>query len=215
MDSFVCGPLAPYVEGFAEQLLREGYTLSSAGQHVCFIAHLDRWLRAAGLDVADLNVSVLDRYLVDRRVAGYVEYRSWKALWPLLDYLAPLGLLPTPEPVEQGPADARLADYRRYLRTERGLTAGTVRGYVDAVRPFVSGQVREGRLDLSGLAAADVTGFVLAACPGRAVGSAKLIVCALRSFLNWLHVTGTTSVSLAPAAPGGGGLAAQRLTEGP
>ena len=52
LDSFVRGPLAPYVEGFAEQLLREGYTLSSAGQHVCFIAYLDRWLTAAGLDVA-------------------------------------------------------------------------------------------------------------------------------------------------------------------
>lgn len=27
-------------------------TPSSARQHVCFIAHLDRWLTASGLDVA-------------------------------------------------------------------------------------------------------------------------------------------------------------------
>lgn len=214
LDSFVRGPLAPYVEGFAEQLLRDGYTQSSAGQHVCFIAHLDRWLTAAGLDVADLNVSVLDRYLIERRAAGYVEYRSWKALRPLLDYLAPLGLLPAPEPIEHGPADALLADYRRYLLTERGLTAGTARGYVGMVRPFVSGQVREDRLDLTGLVAADVTGFVLAACPGRAVGSAKLIICALRSFLNWLHLTGTTSASLAPAAPAVAGWRLSGLPKG-
>ena len=214
LDSFVRGPLAPYVEGFAEQLLRDGYTQSSAGQHVCFIAHLDRWLTAAGLDLADLNVSVLDGYLIDRRAAGYVEYRSAKALRPLLDYLAPLGLLPSPEPAEHTPSDALLADYRNYLLTERGLTAGTARGYVDTVRPFVVSQVREGSLDLSGLVAADVTGFVLAACPGRAVGSAKLIVCALRSFLNWLHLTGTTSVCLAPAAPAVAGWRLSGLPKG-
>jgi hypothetical protein len=42
---------------------------------------------------------------------------------------------------------------------------------------------------------------VLASCPGRAVGSAKLIVCALRSLLGWLHLTGTVEVSLAAAVP--------------
>lgn len=201
LDSVVRGPLAPYVEGFAEELLREGYTPSSARQHVCFIAHLDRWLTSSGLEVADLNSSVLDGYLADRRAAGYVEYRSAKALRPLLEYLAPLGVLPPPAPIRQSAADALLADYRHYLLIERGLTAGTGRGYVDAVRPFVLSQVRAGRLDLSGLVAAHVTGFVLAACPGPAIGSAKLIVCALRSFLTWLHLTGITSVCWASAAP--------------
>ena len=42
LSSFVRGPLEPYVTGFAEELLRQGYSRSSAGQHVCFIAHLDR-----------------------------------------------------------------------------------------------------------------------------------------------------------------------------
>lgn len=214
LDSFVRGPLAPYVEGFATQLLREGYTSAGAQQHVCFIAHLDRWLTAAGLDVADLKASLFDRYFVERRAAGYVQYLSVKALRPLLDYLAPLGVLPQPETVELAPADALLADYRSYLLAERGLTAGTARGYVDAVRPFVVSQFRAGRLDLSGLDAADVTGFVLATCPGRAVGSAKLIVCALRSFLNWLHLTGTTSVSWASAAPAVAGWRLSGLPKG-
>jgi integrase/recombinase XerD len=53
------------------------------------------------------------------------------------------------------------------------------------VRPFVAGRLRGDVLDLAGVTAGDVTGFVLAACPGRAVGSAKLIVCALRSLLRW------------------------------
>jgi integrase/recombinase XerD len=46
-----------------------------------------------------------------------------------------------------------------------------------------------------------VTGFVLSACLGRAVGSAKLIVCALRSLLRWLHLTRRAPTSLASAVP--------------
>jgi hypothetical protein len=49
LRSFVRGPLEPHVTGFAEELLRRGYSRSSAGQHICFIAHLDRWMRARGL----------------------------------------------------------------------------------------------------------------------------------------------------------------------
>ena len=49
-------------------------------------------------------------------------------------------------------------------------------------------RLRGDGLDLAGLTAAEVTGFVLAACPGRAIGTAKLIVTALRSLLRFLHV---------------------------
>ena len=44
----VRGPLESHVIGFAEALLRQGYSRSSAEQHVCFIAHLDRWMQAEG-----------------------------------------------------------------------------------------------------------------------------------------------------------------------
>ena len=38
---------------------------------------------------------MIERYLAQRRAAGYVEYRSVKALRPLLAFLAPLGVLPS------------------------------------------------------------------------------------------------------------------------
>ncbi len=72
---------------------------------------------------------------------------------------------------------------------------------MDAVRPFVTGRLHGEVLDLAGLSAVDVTGFVLAACPGRATGSVKLIVCALRSLLRWLHLTGVVAAPLASAVP--------------
>jgi integrase len=64
-------------------------------------------------------------------------------------------------------------------------------------------------LDWAGLTGVEVTEFVVAACPGRAVGTAKLIVCALRSLLRWLHLTGEIPVPLAGAVPA---VAGWRLT---
>ena len=215
MRSFVRGPLEPHIAGFAEELLRQGYTRTLG--RAARVLHrasgsLDELAEGVGLD--ELSGPVIERYLAERRAAGYVEYRSVKALQPLLDYLAPLGVLPVPQEVAPGPVEELLGRYRDYLLGERGLTHGTARGYVDCVRPFVATRVRGDVLDLAGMTAADVTGFVLAACPGRAVGSAKLIVCALRSLLRWLHLTGLVPASLAAAVPSVAGWRLSGLPKG-
>ena len=102
-------------EDFASEVKASG-----AEQHLCFIAHLDRWLNGKGLALGDLSATVIERYLAQRREVGYVEYRSSKALQPLLDYFRPLGLLPAAEPVVLGPVEALLGRYREYLLIERG-----------------------------------------------------------------------------------------------
>jgi len=214
LRSIVRGPLEPHVAGLAEELLRQGYTRSAAEQHVCFIAHLDRWMQAEGIGLEGLSRSAIERYLAQRRAAGYVEYRSLKALRPLLAYLAPLGVLPIPQEVPPDPVEELLGRYRAWLLVERGVTPGTARGYLDCVRPFVATRARGDALEFTRVTAADVTAFVLAACPGRAVGSAKLIVCALRSLLRWLHVTGQVPVSLAAAVPSVAGWRLSGLPKG-
>ncbi len=70
LRSFVRGPLEPHVTGFAEELLRQGYSRCSASQHVCFIAHLDRWMSVQGVGLGELGGSVIERYLAERRTAG-------------------------------------------------------------------------------------------------------------------------------------------------
>ena len=214
LRSIVRGPLEPHVAGLAEELLRQGYTRSAASQHVCFIAHLDRWMQAEGVGLDGLSRLVIERYLAQRRAAGYVEYRSLKALQPLREYLAPLGVLPIPQEVPPDPVEELLGRYRAWLLVERGVTPGTARGYLDCVRPFVATRACGDALEFTRVTAADVTAFVLAACPGRAVGSAKLIVCALRSLLRWLHVTGQVPVSLAAAVPSVAGWRLSGLPKG-
>jgi hypothetical protein len=94
LRSFVRGPLESHVMGFADELFRLGYSRSAAEQHICFIAHLDRWMSGAGIGLDEVSSSMITRYLAVRRAAGYRQYRSVKALQPLLDYLAPLNVLP-------------------------------------------------------------------------------------------------------------------------
>jgi site-specific recombinase XerD len=214
LRSIVRGPLERHIVGFAEELLRQGYSRSAASQHVCFIAHLDRWMQAEGVGLESLSGSAIERYLAQRRAAGYVEYRSVKALRPLLEYLAPLGVLPIPQEVPPDPVAELLGRYRAWLLVERGVTSGTARGYVDCVRPFLATRARGDALEFTGLTAAEVTAFVLASCPGRAVGAAKLIVCALRSLLRWLHLTGAVEVSLAAAVPSVAGWRLSGLPKG-
>ncbi len=64
------------------------------------------------------------------------------------------------------------------------------------------------------LAAGDVLAFVLAECPHRRPGSAKLLVTALRSLLGYLHVEGVIARPLAPVVPSVAGWRLAGLPQG-
>jgi site-specific recombinase XerD len=198
----VVGPLAPFAAGFAAELERVGYTRNAAALQLLLMAQLSDWLERERLTAAALTPGRVEAFAAARRAAGQGTYRSAKALAPLLVYLRRLGVVPAVADAEVTAVGVLLARYRVFLTVERGLTAGTIRGYVDAVRPFLEGRLdAAGELELRELTAADVLGFVLAACPGRRRGSAKLIVTALRSLLGFLHVAGLAARPLASAVP--------------
>jgi site-specific recombinase XerD len=109
--------------------------------------------------------------------------------------------------VTVGPVEALLDRYHHYLTVERGLGGPTARGYIDSVRHFLLGRIsRDGHsLDLEGLTAADVRAFIVARCPAQSPSPAKLTATALRSFLRFLHVTGTLDRCLVEAVPSASG----------
>jgi site-specific recombinase XerD len=198
----VTGPLERYSSGFAVELVEAGYLPVARTFQLQLMAHVSRWLASEGLGADALVGEVVERFLAARRAAGYTNHLTPKALAPLLGYLCELGVVPPDRmPVLSG-AEALLERYRIYLVSERGLAAVTARGYVDMVRAFVvSREDDEGAVDLWGLTAGDVLGFVLAECPRRGRCSAKLVVTALRSLLGFLHVEGLIARPLAPVVP--------------
>ncbi len=198
----VTGPLEPHAAGFAAELFRRGYTRLSRVIQLRLLSHLSRWLASEGLEPSGPSAAVVERFVAARRAAGYTTCRSIKALRPLLEYLRDLGAAPLPAAeAPTSPEAVLLERYRRYLGVERGLAASTVRGYLDAVRPFVAGRMGPEGLTLAELTTKDISAFVVAACPGRAQGSAKLVVTALRSLLSFLHLDGVLPRSLVAAVP--------------
>jgi integrase/recombinase XerD len=128
-----------------------------------------------------------------------VSYLTPRALAALLEHLRGLGVVPPAGELVRSEVEELLGRYGSWLCSERGLAAVTARNYADVVRPFVSSRLdATGELDLRGLSAGDVLAFVLAECPHRRPGSARLLVTALRSLLGYLHVGGVIGRPLAP-----------------
>ncbi len=197
----VC-PCDVLLQDFEGELLQQGYKPSTVLRKKRLFADLNDWLQAQGLSAGDLSYELADRFLFDRRSAGYARHKTLETLRPILDYLHRLKLAPPLEaPVPEGPASVILDRYRLFLTAERSLATVTALRYIDCLRPFLSRRVFDGGLDLRSLTPADVTAFVVARCPQLNTGVAKLTVTALRSFLGFLHLEGITERSLAHAVP--------------
>jgi integrase/recombinase XerD len=197
------GPLAPYARGFRRELVRQGYTLHSASNQLQLMAHASRWLAKRGLGVEVLSPACVEEFLAHRRGEGYTLWLTAEAMVPMLDYLRGLGVAPMSAPAVIATEAERLHErYRTYLVEERALAAGTIAGYLHVAQLFFSARVAGGGvLGLERLTAGEVTEFVLAECATRSVGSAKFVVCGLRSLLRYLYVAGHIDSQLDAAAP--------------
>ena len=198
----VAGPLESYADGFRQELARQGYTPHSASNQLHLMAHASRWLASLGLGVGELTPARVEEFLVARRAEGYTMWLSTKAMAPMLDYLRGLDVVSMPRPdVAATQAAKLLEDYRAYLVQERGLAVATVASYLHVARLFFSARASDGELHLEQLTAAQVTDFVLGECAARKVGSAKYVVCGLRSLLRFLYVAGSHRQQLEAAVP--------------
>lgn len=190
------------LQDFEVELFQQGFKPSTVIKKKKLFADLNDWLQVHELSVGDLSFQLVDRFLFDRRSAGYARHKTHETLRPILNYLYRLKLTPALEaPVSKDPASVILNRYRTFLTAERSLAMVTAARYIDCLRPFLSQRVIDGGLDLQNLRPADVTAFVVARCPQLNAGVAKLTVTALRSFLGFLHLDGVTERSLVPAAP--------------
>ncbi|HEX9381047.1 MAG TPA: tyrosine-type recombinase/integrase [Gaiellaceae bacterium] len=188
------------MEGFWAELLRQGYAPLSARNLLLVTAHLGRWLEAEGLALCDLTEDHAAAFLRHRCRQGYTQFRTRRALEPLLGHLRAIGVVPTPSPVlDETPVGLLVREYAGYLSRERGLGASSIRAYTDFARRFVLDE--RPRLDWDRLTAAEITDFVLDRSRRSSLAGRKLMVTHLRSLLRFLHVRGATAQGLASCVP--------------
>ncbi len=197
------GPLAPFAEGYRDELVRLGFTENSVVTHVVLMGQLSRWMAGAGVAVGDLIPTRVDEFFDSRRAGGQRRVPTARVLDLLLSYLRAMGVLGPPPTRRATPLEELLGRYERYLVDDRGLAPTTVVGHVGVARRFLSERVSATGEETgsAGLCGAEVIAFLLRECERLAVGSAKNRVTELRSLLRFLRLEGLVAADLAAAVP--------------
>src|ERR1035438_6648786 len=104
------------------------------------------------------------------------------------------------------PAERLQSEFRLYLQQERALASTTQNCYLTFVSDFLTERFGTGRVDLSGLCAADVTGFVRRRAVTIRSKRVQLMTTALRSFLRFARYRGDIDKDLAAVAISNGRL---------
>jgi integrase/recombinase XerD len=197
------GPLAAYIGPFAESLREQGYSAVSIHKQVLLAACFSRWLKQRGVSLRSITSDHPTRYLRyrERRVRPYLGDAA--ALTHVLAFLRrerviaaekiPSRRLTSAERCTQG--------YEHYLRETRGLAKATIINYVPFIRSFLKDCFDDGAVMLSHLCAGDVVRFVRRQAARLHQKRAKLLTCALRSFLRYVRYRGKTKLDLAAAVP--------------
>ena len=154
-----------------------------------------------GVGVAELTPAAVERFVAERRRAGYRGSVSPKSLRPLLAYHGGLGVLAAGDGEPLTPLEKLLVEYRDYLLVERALTPGSVGVYEPVARLFLEERSAPIGADLARLSGREIHAFVLREARQRGQHSAETMVCALRSLLRFLHVQGWIASPLATAVP--------------
>jgi len=195
------GPLSPYVEEFARELLAKGYTELTVTEHVRFMMHVSRWMQGEGLDASMLADAGVRSYCEARRAAGYTARLQPSSLAPLLAFLEHEGLFCQPTIRRFDPAHEELLEaYKAHLSKERGVVEAVVARWVQSAAAFLAGHPGLAEGDRR-LAAADVMTFCARELPARGSSAAKDLAASLRSFLRFLHVRGVIAAPLAQSIP--------------
>jgi integrase/recombinase XerD len=196
-DEEVPTVLAEHVRGYHAYLLDLGYSRSAAKKHRQLVVHLSKWLDLHDVAVHDLTAAATEGFFHGRRARGTPNLRTPRSLDPLFAYLRGCGILAEPvAAVPSDPVEWFLDRYRRHLREERGVVAGTAHFYVYIAGLFAAERRGEDGLDWSGLRTGDITSFATRTCAGRSLSSARQVVSALRSVLRFLAMEGLCAMDL-------------------
>jgi site-specific recombinase XerD len=207
--------LGGYLVGFREELARCGYGSVRTGAHLELFVDLCWWMEREGIPLSGLGSGQLTVFLGDRRHRGHKDLVSRTGARSLVGYLIRVGVIPGHGlTIPEGPARPLLERYRRYLETERGLTARSVETYVGVAGRLASAVERGGVISWQRVQPRDITRFLLDNCPPPGGGHAPGIVAPLRSFLRFCYLEGVIPLPLDGAVPSAAGRRMSPLPKG-
>lgn len=205
------GPLSPYLDGFAELLVHQGYCDDTGWKKIRLVADLSRWLVRQGLKIDALDEQQAAAFLAARWRRHSRESGDKTTPHLLLRHLRHLGVVPDPT-APASAIDFIERDFRHFLIHERGFVPASAAQYVPVARRFLRGRFPNEKVRLVQLCEKDVTEFVMRDSSVRGQRSTQLMATVLRSFLGYLFQEGRTRTNLAMVVPA---VAGWRLSELP
>lgn len=193
------GPLAPYLDVYLGRIEQDGFLPSSVPCQGYAIARFSRWLQHEHIRLEDLDEFGVRQFL--DRDAGVVHYPEPATVRRLVSILREMGTLKAEPPPTLTSAQLHVAEYRRYLIHQRGLSESCLPNYISFVEQFLSQRFKGTEPNFGELCALDVTTFVKEEAGKLSPGRRKLMVTALRSFLRYLLHQGQITVDLAGCVP--------------
>lgn len=196
------GPLSAHLDAYAAAVAEQGYALQSIRQQIVVIADFSRWLEQKRLAVQALDNQIVDRFLRFRQRHQRVRRGDPKALQRLLTMLRQKGVVQPHQPPNIDSAHAGIvAEFRRYLLQERGLSPLTLLNYVPVAELFLAQRFHNRPPNFALLRAPHVTEFVMGQVRELSPVRASLMVTALRSFFRYLRHRGAIVTDLAGCVP--------------
>jgi integrase/recombinase XerD len=197
------GPLSAYIAGFAKWARDVGYATYSRHRQVLLAACFSRWLGKQGIRVNSISSEHPALYLRSRTRKVRIHSGDAAVLSQFMDFLRLKGVIPTENRPQREltPVDLAINAFEHYLRNERSLAEATVVNYVPFIHRFLIDIFSDRPVDLSSLNAGDIVRFVQRQTLHLHGKRAKLLTCALRSFLQYIRYRGDITLNLAAAVP--------------
>ena len=199
-SSAIADELDLHLTEFLASLERAGYAERTRCKKRRAIAAFNRWVQEAELTTSDVDDAVVRAFLArPSRASARHDNPERAALLQFLKHLRDVDAVAKIDVPEPSASEALVQSYLDYLRRKRGLCARSI----DAYAPFVRSFVAERRLPerQASLDAAATRGFLLAYSRNHSLPSVRLLAAALRSFLRFLFLDGSTVEDLSNAVP--------------
>lgn len=196
--------VCPYIQGFIQNLIDEGYTLLSAKDYARSSYHLGRWMDLKNLSLERLDDRQIEKFrrhqckCYNARSFGQRPSRRYmQRVKRFVEHIRELGVIPICAAPKMPSLPNPLVGYRNWMVHQCGLAERTIIKYEHLVSNILPALGQDPSL----YDAAHIRKVLLDQVSGKGLAYAKSYIAALRSFLKYLSMEGQCSPGLNHAVP--------------
>lgn len=194
-------PLGAHLDDLAEHFSSAGYCREHSRFQLRLAAEFGHWLSRRRLPLGEMSLERRDAFVRDR-VRQRGPFCGGTAFFEALcGVFRRKGLIVVAPPVDRTPVKRLVNGFDLYLRQERRLVAVTAVRYAATVEDWLRNRFGDGPATLSSVSAADVIAYIQRQSTTLGRMTAKLMVTALRSFLQYARYRGYIRRDLAIGIP--------------